>query len=569
MLKNMKVRSKQFLLIIIFTITLVSVVSVSGYTMDSLAKDSESLYQQRLLPAVEFGKYRANNRSIELAVSQSMQMIPEEEATKLTQTVTTLFAENEKFLQDFLSNPTTTEEEKTLLTEITTSYAPYKQTMIDVLNLGNAKKNIEALALWEAKGIQVKDGIAVPGSKLEELEAKLASDTNEQNQQNEKKGLYTSIAVAVILLIISIVVALIITNSITKPLQKIQYLMVKSGEGDLTQTSDYESADELGMLAKAFNITNEQLRHLLLKVGDTASHVAAFSQQLSASATETTRATEHITMTIQDVASGTNRQTNEVGSAKGSLNQIQQSVKEININVSNVAKTAGDAASKSAEGNTAIQTVVTQMGTIDNAIGGLGEVITELGQRSEEIGQIVQVITGIAAQTNLLALNAAIEAARAGEQGKGFAVVADEVRKLAEQSAGSASQISILIAGIQAETDKAVSSMKFATEEVTSGMSTVNIAGASFSQIQQAINDVSVGIQHVSKNVTVITQDTTVLVDAVDHIQQIATQNTESTHNVSAATEEQLASMEEIAASTSTLSDMASELQQEMRRFKL
>ncbi len=117
----MKVRSKQFLLIIFFTSTLISVVSVRGFTMNNLSKDSDGLYQQRLLPAVAFGKYRANNREIELTVFQSIQITTQEETTKLTQTINTLLVENEKFLLNFLNKPTTkttTDEEKNSLPKL-------------------------------------------------------------------------------------------------------------------------------------------------------------------------------------------------------------------------------------------------------------------------------------------------------------------------------------------------------------------------------------------------------------------------------------------------------------------
>ncbi len=569
MFKNMKVRSKQFLLIIIFTITMVTVVGVNGNTIMKGSKDADALYYERLLPTVSFGKYRANNRAIESAIFQSMQNINREEATQLTQTINTLLADNEKFLQDFSNSPRIIDEEKTLITELINNYAPYKQTILSILNLGSQNKNKEAYALWKTQGISSTAAIVAPGEQLEKLELKLAEDTNNQNTSNAKTGLYTSIGVAVVLLIVSIIVALLITKAITSPLQLIQRLMVKAGKGDFTETSNYQAKDELGMLSETYNEMSLQVRNLLLKVGDTANQVAAFSEELNASAGETTRATEHISEIVQDVASNSQGQVDSIEDTMGTLNQLVDGVGTITKNASVVSTKSGETSKKSADGNVAIQTVVKQMNSINQAIGGLNIVIVELGERSNEIGEIVQVITGIAAQTNLLALNAAIEAARAGEQGKGFAVVAAEVRKLAEQSGESAQKISGLIGNIQAETEKAVQSMQFATNEVKEGIDMVSVAGKTFVDIQDAVTDVNNQIEEVSSSINKMFKDTETVVKSVNQIQQAAKSVSQNTESASAATQEQLASMEEIAAASTALSNMAEELQGQINEFKV
>lgn len=203
------------------------------------------------------------------------------------------------------------------------------------------------------------------------------------------------------------------------------------------------------------------------------------------------------------------------------------------------------------------------------AIVDLSQIIHGLEQRSQEIGQIVDTITGISTQTNLLALNATIEAARAGDHGRGFAVVANEVRKLAEQSAGSAQKISLLISTIQAETGKAVYSMEHASNEVSSGIEIVNSAGHSFAQIEKSVDRVAAQIQEVFSEVKDLASGTEQVFQSVEQINEAAQTSASGTQNIAAATEEQLASMEEISMSSASMAHMAEELHDKINEFKI
>ena len=208
------------------------------------------------------------------------------------------------------------------------------------------------------------------------------------------------------------------------------------------------------------------------------------------------------------------------------------------------------------------------MEKISDTVGRSSEAVEILGQRSQQIGEIVNTISSIADQTNLLALNAAIEAARAGEHGRGFAVVADEVRKLAEQSGSATEEIAQIIRDIQASTENAVGVMKAGTEEVRSGSEIVGQAGERFSQILSNISEMERLIRESTQDTNEAAKGSKEVLEAAGGVARNTEQMADSIGSISAATEEQSASMEEIAASSHSLANMSEKLQEAANKFK-
>jgi methyl-accepting chemotaxis protein len=207
---------------------------------------------------------------------------------------------------------------------------------------------------------------------------------------------------------------------------------------------------------------------------------------------------ENFSKIFSDILEGANVQSKNVEKSTEAMMDISSGIQQIASNAENVSNTSTTVLQTVADGSKAIDTVIGQMRSIHQKVENLSNVITNLSKYSLEIGNIVKTITDISSQTNLLALNAAIEAARAGEHGKGFAVVADEVRKLSEQAASSTSQISEIVSTIQENISKSVEYMNEGEEEVTNGIRIVNDAKYAFELIQSDINDVSQQIIEVS-----------------------------------------------------------------------
>lgn len=422
-------------------------------------------------------------------------------------------------------------------------------------------------------------------------------------------------------------------------------------DGDLTHSLQPKSAQDT--LGNAFASMITSLRELIREVTGSAEAVAGTSTQLSASAEQTGQASEEIAHSMQDVAQaadqsaktstemaqGSEQQARSATEATAQMQQLTAAVRQVQESgqhqvlaaqqanqgmqeaskaVEEVARSSQQMAHAARQANTVAQTggkaveqTVASMRRIKEQVATSAARITELGELSKAIGAIVETIDQIAEQTNLLALNAAIEAARAGEHGKGFAVVADEVRKLAERATGATTEVSTLIGKVKQGVEEAVRAMQASNQEVTEGASRSQEAGEALTQILQAAQSVAAEVENVSaiaEQMAASVQEVTATVETVRRsaeensrtVQEMASgadrvsmaissvasiseetaagaeemsasaeEVSASAQTVTAALEEQSASIEEVNASASELSSMAAHLQELISRFRL
>lgn len=381
--------------------------------------------------------------------------------------------------------------------------------------------------------------------------------------------LYSTLIVIIVSLILGGLIVLFIIRSINEPIKQLVTATDRMSKGDLSIPIHLSRNDELGKLAQAFNQMRENLNEIILQVREKASTLAASSEQLNASTEQNTSATEQISSSIQEVTSSVEMQSQSIDESSVMVNEMAESIRQIAESSDRVSVTTVDAKSAVEEGNQALESTFGQMEYIKNTVHELSASIQDLGNRSQEISKIVDVITDIAEQTNLLALNAAIEAARAGEHGKGFAVVASEVRKLAEQSSESSEQIKQMIEAIQRETNTAVTSMETGTAEVDNGIKVVSHAGESFTAISGYVSTITEQIQQVTDQIQNISSGNEHFLNTFEEVANVANTTSDGAQNVSASTQEQLASMEEIRGSALSLTQMAEELHEMVEQFKL
>jgi methyl-accepting chemotaxis protein len=276
-----------------------------------------------------------------------------------------------------------------------------------------------------------------------------------------------------------------------------------------------------------------------------------------------------VAISIGNVAAATSQQGTAVSSSAADIRVMSEDIRGFEDSASASSASAHRVEDIAVKGKTAIAGAVTQMNQITDSVTESAAVIEKLAERSMEIGQISDTISNIADQTNLLALNAAIEAARAGEAGRGFSVVAEEVRKLAEESGQAAQQIAALIASIQTDTTQAVDRMKKGTEDVQSGKEVVNKAGIAFETITSAVEELTSNSEAILSAARRSAQKAAELVEVMDGINESGREVAVETESVSAATEEQSASMDEIANASQKLAGLAQELQDSTTKFKL
>lgn len=384
-----------------------------------------------------------------------------------------------------------------------------------------------------------------------------------------QKLLYKSMTISIVILVFAVLVIFIFTGRFSNRIKIFVHQIGFLAEGDLTHRINVKSNDEIGEMGTHYNNALEKLKEMIVKMSDTSQLVASSSEELSASAEETSKSITEVANSIQFVATNNTEQTSYVNTMNKNTTDIIEKMNNIAETIESVNEHSLATSRLAHDGNGNVLDVKKQMNEINLTVTKSSNAINKLSEKSKKIEEIVSMITSIAAQTNLLALNAAIEAARAGEHGKGFAVVADEVRKLAEQSSDASNEITSLILEIQEGIHGSVQMMNSSTESTKSGIQVVEATGDAFHQISSSISDVSTRIGHTHQLLIDIVKETNSLKKVANAINDISISNDESAQSVSAATEQQSAIMEQVAAATEELSRMSSELQNEINQFKI
>lgn len=473
-------------------------------------------------------------------------------------------------LEDEMDKNSVTAEEKRLITEVKALDDKYsdlaEKKFVTLLQVG---KDDEASQVMKNELVPIAEKL---NNKLDEYQGlRNKQITTSLNQvvghaYNTKMG---ALIAALIAAVLGMFIGFFVARSISRPINELAVMAKKVANGDLTEQVKVDRQDEIGQLAAAFNTMVLELKNLIKQVTVNAEQLSASSEELTANSEQSAQAANQVASSIMDVAAGAAAQMEAATETSAVVEQMSAGIEQIAANANQVADQSVQAAAKAQNGDKEVGKAVKQMQQIKDTVNTSAQVVTKLGERSEEIGQIVDTISGIAGQTNLLALNAAVEAARAGEQGRGFAVVAEEVRKLAEQSQEAAQKITELIGEIQGDTNKAVVAMNEGTQEVQRGTEVVNAVGIAFKEINAVVDQVSDQAKGISAAIQQMATGSQQIVGSVKKIDDLSKKTVDETQDASAATEEQLASMEEIATASRALAQLAQNLQTAVTRFRV
>ncbi len=417
-------------------------------------------------------------------------------------------------------------------------------------------------------------------------------------KSNIKNLLLYIMVVGLVALIVLSFVTLVVSTIIIAPVMDLTRVAEALGHGDLSKKAVIKTGDELGELGETLNRTIDRLQGLiqtesdrdkmqhqvmdLLSVVSTAAEgdltvkaevtadalgsvsdafnlmitgLTTLVTQASNVATEIQRSTGDILQSANRMRSGAEQQASQIRNASEAVNAMSLMTQRMAESADAATQTSVKATQAAVKGGAAVTETIKGMQRIRATVQSTGKKIKGLGERSLEIGAIIEVINEIATQTNLLALNAAIEAARAGEQGKGFAVVADEVRKLAERAARATKDITGLIKGIQVETSEAVTVMEEGTREVEEGTKLADQAGAALREIEQIVKQTATLMTNITRSAADQVKSTESVVHTMDNISQLTQETTNG--------------VQDTVATISSLADLTKRLNDAIGRFKI
>ncbi|MGL6627489.1 methyl-accepting chemotaxis protein [Aeromonas jandaei] len=546
MFKNMSIGQK---LSAGFAVLAVLVLGLAWFSISQLAKlyDDTETITTNLLPSTRYSS-QMHVAILDARRSELAQVIgglnkDAQEVSERTLTFNKAKQEFEAAADKYGALPFTTDEEKQLYDQLRSAGAKYfsvHEELMSAFAAGDLDK-VRSLRKNETRAALEEAG--AKSYRLREINNEIAGQMTKGVADLYDSARTMSIVVSLITLGFVVVIAWLLTGQIRNPVMALLEQTRRVSAGDLTSRIDMQqfNNDELGTLAKGFGEMQTNLRTLVSEVSGSVVQLSSAAEEISSVASQS--------------ANNMHSQQHELNQLATAMNEMQATVQEVSRNTSDAASAATSASETAELGAKTVNDSIQRIERVASAIESTAVVIRQLGDDSRNIGMVLEVIRGIAEQTNLLALNAAIEAARAGEQGRGFAVVADEVRTLAKRTQDSTSQINNIIAELQQRAEQAGSTMQQSQDLMNTTVATAREAGESISQISGSVSSIS----HMNIQIATATEEQGAVSEELNR----------NVVNISHASEEVASGATQMAQACNELNHLATQLQEMVRRFRV
>ncbi|MGN5114368.1 methyl-accepting chemotaxis protein [Aeromonas jandaei] len=546
MFKNMSIGQK---LSAGFAILALLVLGLAWFSISQLAKlygDTETI-TTNLLPSTRYAS-QMHVAILDARRSELSQVIAglNKDAQEVSERTLTFNKAKQAFdtaAQKYGAMPFTTDEEKQTYEQLLSAGAKYFSVHEELVNAFAAGDLDKVRSLRKNETRAALEEAGAKSLRLREINNEIAEQMTKGVADLYDSARTMSIVVSLITLGFVVVIAWLLTGQIRNPVMALLEQTRRVSAGDLTSRIDMQqfNNDELGTLAKGFGEMQTNLRTLVSEVSGSVVQLSSAAEEISSVASQS--------------ANNMHSQQHELNQLATAMNEMQATVQEVSRNTSDAASAATSASETAELGAKTVNDSIQRIERVASAIESTAVVIRQLGDDSRNIGMVLEVIRGIAEQTNLLALNAAIEAARAGEQGRGFAVVADEVRTLAKRTQDSTSQINNIIAELQQRAEQAGSTMQQSQDLMNTTVATAREAGESISQISGSVSSIS----HMNIQIATATEEQGAVSEELNR----------NVVNISHASEEVASGATQMAQACNELNHLATQLQEMVRRFRV